>query len=178
MNITLRPVENTDVSALLSISKATFLETYAGVNTQATMSEYVAETFTQSAVHQELTNPGSQFFFAELEGTVVGYLKLNRGAVQTDTLLENALEIERIYALAAYHGKGVGQALYAKAKEIAHADNFHWLWLGVWSKNPRAIRFYEKNGFTAFDTHTFKLGNDLQDDVLMRKKIEPNGLGS
>lgn len=144
MNVTLRAVEITEVSALQSIGKATFLETFAGVNTQASMAKYVAENFTSQAVCEELETTGAHFFFAELEGEIVGYLKLNRGRTQTETILENALEIERIYALAAYHGKGVGQALYAKAEEIACADNFHWLWLGVWDQNPRAIRFYEK----------------------------------
>jgi len=58
------------------------------------------------------------------------------------------MEIERIYVLAAYHGKKVGQILYDKAMQVAEEINSPFVWLGVWEKNPRAIRFYEKNGLS------------------------------
>ena len=47
-----------------------------------------------------------------------------------------------------------------------------YVWLGVWEENPRAIRFYEKNGFVAFDKHIFRLGDDEQTDIMMKKKLE------
>jgi ribosomal protein S18 acetylase RimI-like enzyme len=49
--------------------------------------------------------------------------------------------------------------------------NVDYIWLGVWEKNTRAIKFYQKNGFEAFDKHTFKLGSDAQTDIMMRKKL-------
>ncbi|WP_215222573.1 GNAT family N-acetyltransferase [Echinicola shivajiensis] len=52
------------------------------------------------------------------------------------------------------------QILYNKAIELAEEKDVEYVWLGVWEQNPRAIRFYEKNGFKAFDKHVFKLGND------------------
>ncbi|OYY07322.1 MAG: GNAT family N-acetyltransferase, partial [Sphingobacteriia bacterium 35-36-14] len=45
------------------------------------------------------------------------------------------------------------------------------IWLGVWEKNSRAIRFYEKNGFKIFSSHLFTLGNDIQTDLLMKLEI-------
>ncbi len=84
---------------------------------------------------------------------------------------KNYLEIERIYVLKEYHGKKVGQLLYENAIKIAKSKNAEYVWLGVWEKNPRAIRFYEKNGFVAFDKHIFKLGNDKQTDIMMKLKI-------
>ena len=67
-----------------------------------------------------------------------------------------------------FHGKKVGQFLYDKAIELAKEKNVDYVWLGVWEKNQRAIRFYEKNGFVIFDKHIFKLGNDAQTDILMK----------
>jgi ribosomal protein S18 acetylase RimI-like enzyme len=46
------------------------------------------------------------------------------------------------------------------------------LWLGVWEKNEPAIRFYEKNGFKKFSKHIFKLGNDEQTDLLLKKTLK------
>jgi ribosomal protein S18 acetylase RimI-like enzyme len=54
---------------------------------------------------------------------------------------------------------------------LAKEKNVKYAWLGVWEKNPRAIRFYEKNGFVAFDKHIFKLANDEQTDIMMKLKL-------
>jgi ribosomal protein S18 acetylase RimI-like enzyme len=59
-----------------------------------------------------------------------------------------------------------------KALQIARKEHFKWVWLGVWENNNRAIRFYEKFGFSVFDHHIFRVGSDNQTDVLMRLKLE------
>ena len=74
--------------------------------------------------------------------------------------------------LRAYHGKRVGQVVYEKAMELAEQRNVDYVWLGVWEENPRAINFYQKNGFVAFDKHVFKLGKDEQTDLLMKKVLK------
>ena len=108
--------------------------------------------------------------FAETftEHNVVGYLKINFGASQTELKDNEALEIERIYVLQAFHGKKLGQALYEKAISIAKEMKVKYVWLGVWEQNHRALQFYKKNGFVPFDTHIFKLGNDEQTDIMMK----------
>ena len=35
--------------------------------------------------------------------------------------------------------------------------------------NEPAIRFYEKNGFVKYSNHIFKLGDDDQTDLLLKK---------
>ena len=77
----------------------------------------------------------------------------------------------RIYVLSSFHGKKVGQLLYDHALQIAREKNVQFVWLGVWEENPRAIQFYKKNGFIEFDKHIFKLGDDLQTDIMMKLAI-------
>ncbi len=81
------------------------------------------------------------------------------------------LEIERIYVLTTFHGKNVGQLLYDKAYQIAIEKKIDFIWLGVWEKNERAINFYLKQGFKQFSFHIFKLGDDEQKDIMMRKNV-------
>ena len=73
-------------------------------------------------------------------------------------------------------GQKIGQILLNKAIEIGKKKNLEFLWLGVWEKNHRAIKFYEKNGFKVFGKHKFVLGKDVQTDLLMKLKIELNFL--
>src|SRR5690606_3301717 len=127
--------------------------------------------FSTEKLKSELTDPNAEFYFAELDDKVIGYLKVNFGQSQTEIKDENALEIERIYVLKEFHGKKVGQMLYDKAIEIANEKDAEYIWLGVWEENSRAIHFYKKNGFVEFDKHIFKLGDDEQTDVMMKLRL-------
>ena len=160
-----------DLKILKEISKTTFKETFASENSTENMTEYLESAFTDEKLIGELTNNNSEFYFVEIKGSVVGYLKVNFNDSQTELKVSNALEIERIYVLKDFHGKKVGQILYDKAIEIAKTKELNNVWLGVWEHNPRAIRFYEKNGFKVFDKHIFKLGEDEQTDIMMKLEI-------
>ena len=153
------------------IARDTFTETFSEANKAEDMERYLTENFSEEQLARELSNPDSFFYVAEVNGHVVGYLKLNTAHAQTEPQAANALEIERIYVLGSYHGGGVGQALYHHAMSVAEDRKASYVWLGVWEHNHRALRFYEKNGFIAFGTHIFQLGNDQQTDILMKKSV-------
>jgi hypothetical protein len=167
----IRKVNVQDIEKLKEIGKLTFAETFSSENSEENMTEYLENGFSTEKLKTELTDKNAEFYFAELDGKVIGYLKVNVGESQTEIKIKNALEIERIYVLKEFHGKKVGQILYDKALELAKEKNVENVWLGVWEQNPRAIRFYEKNGFVAFDKHIFKLGDDEQTDIMMKLEL-------
>jgi diamine N-acetyltransferase len=170
--IVIKKIGVTDIAQLQIIGRQTFFETFADGNTEENMQKYLAEGFTANKLISELTNPNSEFYFALSGNKVIGYLKINFGQAQTELKDLQALEIERIYVLKAFHGKKVGQILYDTAFDIAKQSNAEYLWLGVWEENPRAINFYKKNGFVAFDKHSFKLGTDVQTDIMMKLQLD------
>jgi ribosomal protein S18 acetylase RimI-like enzyme len=171
-NININKVSPGDIGPLQKIGRQTFSETFSAVNTEENMNKYLDEGFSLEKLRAELSNPGSEFYFAELEGGIIGYLKLNFGQSQTEIRDDKAVEIERIYVLGEYHGRKVGQLLYGKAIEIAGEKNANYVWLGVWDQNSRAIAFYRKNGFVEFDKHIFKLGDDEQTDIMMKLELK------
>jgi diamine N-acetyltransferase len=103
---------------------------------------------------------------------VIGYLKVNSADAQTELKNLQALEIERIYVKKEFQGKKAGQFMYEKALELANQQKAPYLWLGVWERNAKAIRFYKKNGFVEFDKHRFMLGSDEQTDLLMKVDLK------
>ncbi|MEY4938123.1 MAG: hypothetical protein RIS64_4484 [Bacteroidota bacterium] len=171
-NIDIKQITLNEITLLQKISRATFFETFAASNTEENMKKYLEEGFSIEKLTTELTDPNCAFYFAWHDNQIIGYLKLNFGAAQTELKDNKALEIERIYVLQAFHGKKVGQILYEKAIQIAKYMNVAYVWLGVWEENPRAIRFYEKNGFVEFDKHIFRLGEDEQIDIMMKLQLE------
>ena len=168
MKIDITRVTLPDIDQLQKIGRQTFFETFSQSNTAQNMEKYLEESFSSEKLSAELNNEGSQFYFAEAGNIIAGYLKLNFGNTQTELKDDKALEIERIYVLKEFQGKGVGQLLYDKAIQIARQKNANYVWLGVWEQNPKAINFYRKNGFTEFDKHIFTLGNDQQTDIMMK----------
>lgn len=171
-NIQLKKVTLNDIDQLQKIGRQTFFETFAESNTEENMKEYLENSFSTEKLHSELNNPNSEFYFAVEEDTVIGYLKINFGASQTELKDDKALEIERIYVLKEFHGKKVGQLLYEKAIQIAKETKSDYVWLGVWEENHRALAFYKKNGFIEFDKHIFRLGNDEQTDIMMKLQLK------
>lgn len=168
-NIQIKKVSVNDIEQLQKIGRQTFSETFSEGNTEENMAKYLDEGFSSEKLTAELNNDGSEFYFALSDNNVIGYLKLNHGKSQTELQDDRSLEIERIYVLKEYHGKKVGQVLYEKAMQIANDVKTNYVWLGVWEENPRAISFYKKNGFVEFDKHIFKLGEDEQTDIMMKK---------
>ncbi|MBX2924353.1 MAG: GNAT family N-acetyltransferase [Chitinophagaceae bacterium] len=173
-NIEIRRATLNDVDRLQKISRQTFYEAFSAGNSEKNMKRYLDAGFSTEKLTSELNNKDSVFYFAVSDKNIIGYLKLNTGRSQTELQDDKALEIERIYVLQACHGKKVGQALYEKAMQVAKQKNAHCVWLGVWEENPRAIHFYRKNGFVEFDRHIFKLGDEEQTDIMMKKEIKPD----
>jgi diamine N-acetyltransferase len=172
-HVTIRKAPASDLLLLRQISVDTFSETFSSGNTPDNMQQYLDEAFSENRLQTELLNPESLFYFAEDERRVAGYLKLNFGQAQTEMRDEDGLEIERIYVLQRYQGKRIGQLLFDHAIDIARLQGCSYVWLGVWEKNSKAISFYEKNGFIAFDKHPFRVGNDVQTDIMMRLPLAP-----
>lgn len=170
-NIAIKPVSLNDINQLQEISRQTFHETFSAGNTEENLQKYLEEGLSIEKLTAELSDSNSQFNFATIDDKVVGYLKLNSGQAQTELKDDRALEIERIYVLKEYHGKGVGQVLYEHAIQTARQLNTNYVWLGVWEENPRAINFYKKNGFVGFNKHVFKLGSDEQTDIMMKLQL-------
>ncbi|ULT23200.1 hypothetical protein KUH03_28870 [Sphingobacterium sp. E70] len=95
----------TNIDLLQSISQQTFIEAFSETNTAENMRKYMAKKFSNETLLAELSNRGSEFYFAQLGNRVIGYLKINSEQAQTELQDEHALEIERIYVLQEFHRK-------------------------------------------------------------------------
>ncbi|ROI05883.1 MULTISPECIES: GNAT family N-acetyltransferase [unclassified Chryseobacterium] len=171
-SIIINKASTEDWEIIQELGICTFSETFAEDNSEEAMKKYLEESFNAEKVKSELTNPDSFFYIAWEEDNPVGYLKVNSGNAQTELQDNAGLEIERIYVKKSHHGKKVGQLLYDQALDTAKSLHKSYLWLGVWEENHRALQFYRKNGFVAFDKHIFRLGDEEQTDLMMKKVLD------
>jgi len=176
MNVRIRPAAPVDAPALSRLGASTFRETFEGENTPEDMARYLAEHFTPERQAGEITDPAGTVLLAEhvgesAEPELVGYVHMIEGPAPEAIRGPEPLEIRRIYVARAWHGQRVAQALMNAAIDAARARGAQTLWLGVWERNPRAIAFYEKYGFTRVGEHTFMLGDDAQTDWLFERTV-------
>lgn len=172
MELLVRRCDINDLEILRDVSITTFRKAFASENTVEDMNDYLQKSFNLKQVEKELLHPHSEFYLAYYKEKLVGYLKVNFGPAQTDINDDTSLELERIYILEEFQGRGFGPQLLEKTIDIAKENKLKYVWLGVWEKNSRAIRVYRKRGFLKFKSHTFWLGRDKQTDELMKLELE------
>jgi len=169
--ITLRPAGPADNELLAEIGASTFADTFGPDNTPENMAAYLAASFSPARQAAELAELNSLFLIAEVDGAAQGYVRLREGPAPASVSGARPLEIVRLYARQAFIGRGVGAALMHASLAEAAQRGCDTVWLDVWEHNPRAIAFYGRWGFRKVGTAVFPLGDDLQTDLLMQKKI-------
>lgn len=172
MSIVIREATVEDAWLIADISHQTFYETFASYNTKEDMEKFLNQQFTKGKLVLEVGARANVFLLAYNDDKVAGYVKIRDERAPLSLGNNNALEIARLYAMREMIGKGVGSMLMQACIEIAKEKKKDYLWLGVWENNQRAIDFYTKWGFEKFDETDFLLGDDLQKDWLMKKRVQ------
>ncbi len=170
-NLEIKKCTIASLNELQKISVQTFSDSFRHQNNPADFDDYLNFAFSKKQIQIQLANPASQFYFCYLNEALCGYLKINFSDAQTDIYDPESLEVQRIYVDKNLKGKGLGKALMNHAFQIGEMHRLKYIWLGVWDKNPEAIAFYKKLGFDQFDKHSFKIGEDLQTDILMKLSL-------
>lgn len=169
--LSLKPCTLSDLEELRQLSLQTFREAFEADNNPSDFQAYLQKAFNAEQLRSELRDPDSRFFFLHFAETLVGYCKLNTHRAQSELKEEGGMEVERVYVLGRWQGRGFGAWMLERIQELARKENKHYLWLGVWEYNPGAIRFYERLGFVIFDKHPYYIGNDRQMDWMMRLNL-------
>ena len=147
--------QSTDVNTIRGLSIATFAETFASLNTEEDMEQYNERHFSTDELQREIDNPDSTFMVAKVDGVPAGYMKVNVGDAQTEEMLGNRMEVQRLYILRQYKRNGLGARFMHTAFDMARAQGKSVIWLGVWEHNDAAIAFYKRMGFVQFGSHDF-----------------------
>ena len=160
--------DESHLNELLQIAELTFRDAFESMNNPEDFQHYIRTTFNEIQFRKELHTKGSSFYFLYVNDRLAGYFKTNENTAQTDIKDPLAMELERIYVLPEYQGKGHGQYMLKWVKSQAQKLGKQYVWLGVWKRNKDAVRFYGSCGFRIFGEHPYYIGKDRQMDWLMR----------
>ena len=171
--ISIRPATLGDAKLLTDLAYKTFWDAFAHhpKNAPDDLAHYMRQAFNVEQTTAELSDPNNLFLIAEIDSQPAGYAKLTFDNIEPGISAQKPVELGRLYSQQEYVGGGVGQALMDECFARARTAGCDVMWLGVWEYNPRAQRFYEKNGFRTVGQHVFQLGSDPQTDLLMQREI-------
>lgn len=171
-NIKLLHAETSHTTLLAKLALDTFCEAFEKVNNPDDFKVYVTEAFNPAKIEEELNEPGSLYVLAYMNNELAGYARIRNSTEVKDQFPgKKTLELQRVYALQKFIGKGVGKALMNYCLSLAKDQGAEILWLGVWEHNYRAQQFYKKLGFEQFSSHVFMVGKDAQTDLLMKLNL-------
>jgi ribosomal protein S18 acetylase RimI-like enzyme len=173
-SIRIRRAEEDDALALSVLAERTFRDAFAESNTAANMRLHCAAKYGEALQLAEIRDPSCETWVAEAEGRLIAYLQLRHDAASPMISGERPTEIQRFYVDASGHGTGLAHELMAHVLARAEAAGSAVLWLGVWERNPRALAFYAKWGFKLVGDHIYKVGEDPQRDLVMRREVQQN----
>ena len=169
--IRIRRAEEDDALELSRLAERTFRAAFAESNSAADMQKHCAAHYGQALQLAEIRASNRETWLADAGAGLVAYVQLRLDAASPFIAGERPVEIERLYVDAAHHGAGLAHQLMAHVLARAAALGSTVAWLGVWERNQRALAFYRKWQFEVVGEHIFKVGDDPQHDLIMRRDV-------
>lgn len=150
MKVDLIVAELKDVDLLHHVCISAYTQHFANQwESKDRLEWYLTTSFSADRLTKDILEPGTTYYLIYADGQPAGFVKLNDQLKEDDQalLFPNALELERIYMLAAVKGTGIGKMAMEKIEGIAREKQKSAIVLYVVDVNETAIRFYERNGF-------------------------------
>ncbi len=146
-DIVVRPVRDVDAEALGRVHATCWHETYDHLISKAALEKVSPKRLAELWTHWAAQGESFRMFAALSGGEIIGFA--GSGPAR-DRDAPRARELYFIYLLDAFHGTGTGQQLF---DAVVGGEEDVYLWVA--EDNPRAHRFYTRNGFTLDGaTHT------------------------
>jgi diamine N-acetyltransferase len=169
MTITYRDATAADAAALDAIFDESFCDTFAHLYRPEDLETFLT-SFGIEDWEDQLRDPAYAFRIGEADGRAVGYVKLGPLKLPVETS-RSAILLDQLYILKEHHGVGMAHGLMDWAFDEARRRGAEEMYLTVYIDNHRARRFYDRYGFEAVGRYDFKVGDHVDEDIIMRKAL-------
>lgn len=170
INIKTAKISDTEVLALLG--RLTYIESHGHfIEDKNDLLQYINEAFSVTKTKQELQNPNNLFYMIYVDELPVGYAKLVLNETHVTVVSRHNCLLDKIYILNEFIPLKIGQQFLNFLEEKAKALQLDTMWLSVYVKNERAIRFYEKNEFKNVGDINFLVNGKNYENIVLSKMI-------
>lgn len=163
-----RPTE-ADADRLVALADATFIATFGELYSPENLERFLRER--EPAARAAITDPAYGIRMAVVDGEGVGFATL--GPAKSPHIVEPRPELEllQLYVVEDWKGTGVAELLMDWAMAEARSREAKAIQLSVFTDNLRAQAFYRRYGFEVVGEHHFMVGDQADDDLIMRAAL-------
>jgi len=158
-----------DASALAQLGRDTFTETFGHLYKPEDLAAFLV-SHNEAGWAAELADPAFAVRLVLDGETAIGYAKVGPPSLPFDPA-GPSIELRQFYIIKPWHGQGIADALMTWVLEEAVRRKAEHLYLSVFIDNHRARRFYERYGFTQVGTYGFKVGNHVDEDLILHRLL-------
>ncbi len=168
----IRLATSKDASLLALLGRITFRESHGGyIEDKTNLDAYLDRAFSFETTVNELNDDNNIYYLIYKNDFPVGYAKLIQNAASEFIDNHNICRLERIYILEEFISQKFGIDLLNKTVDKAKELGFDIMWLSVYIKNIKAIKFYQKNNFEAIGSISFQIGKKGYENPILAKKL-------
>jgi GNAT superfamily N-acetyltransferase len=167
--VQVRRATTADAAVVSAIAERTFVQAFGHLYPAQDLQHFLAESYSVERQRIILETPGYAIWLLEHEGQAVGHAAAGPCGLPHPDVRPGDGELKRLYVLAEHQGAGWGGRLFQAALDWLLADGPRPLWIGVWSQNHGAQRFYARHGFTQVGEHTFPVGRVIDREYTLRR---------
>lgn len=161
-----------DAPVLAHLAARTFSDTFAHLYDPADLAAFLEVSYSVAAMAADLADPAKALWLVEAAGQAVGYAQCGPCELPHAEVTSGCRELKRLYLLTAFQNGGLGGRLFAEALAWMEAGEPRDLWIGVWSENHGAQRFYQRAGFEKVGEYGFKVGSTTDLEFILRRSAD------
>jgi GNAT superfamily N-acetyltransferase len=158
-----------DAETLARIGAETFVETFGHLYPPEDLAAFLAKAYSAERAARDLANPAKAAWLVEADGRAVGHALVGPCGLPHPDVTETCGELERLYLLKPWQNGGLGRRLFDTAIDWLVAAGRKDLWIGVWSENHGAQRFYARAGFEKVGEYGFPVGRVIDQEFIFRR---------
>jgi GNAT superfamily N-acetyltransferase len=170
--VSLRVADANDALCIGVVGTQVFLDTYAPAGIRPTLAREVLDHFSTAAIAALLRNPATAFVVAEASGHLLGFVQWTRGAAQALVQADNAVELDRLYVLPRFNGRGIGTQLLRHAETRAATQGASTLWLTAWVGNHHALAFYAHRGYQDLGATMYRFQDEQFENRVLARRLD------
>ena len=167
---TIRRAVVADAEVLSALAARTFTETFGHLYPDADLQAFLLEAYAVERSRIVLAHPDYAIWLLEDDGRAVGHAAAGPCGLPHPQVREGDGELKRLYLLNEYQNSGWGSRLFDTALQWLQRDGPRTLWIGVWSENFGAQRFYARQGFVQVGEYEFPVGNVRDLEFILRRE--------
>lgn len=169
MTTLLRRAGVEDADALSAIAIETYTETFGDSYPPQDLHDFLQAHYSPAPQRLELQDPHAAAWLLEDQGRVVGYLAAGPNSLPHALARSGDIELKRLYLLSSHQNGGHGARLMAACLDWLDRPAPRTLWVGVWSENHGAQRFYLRYGCTRVGDYEFPVGASRDLEFILRR---------